>query len=50
MPAFYLLCFIAVILLWFASSYLFKPVGGIFYTIFKDAHDVMCEDEEEENY
>lgn len=47
MPAFYLLAIIAAVFLWFALSFLFKPVGKIFHSIFTDAVDVMNEDDEE---
>lgn len=48
MPAFYLLVFLGIILLWFLLSFLFKPIGRFFHRLWKDAVDAMEEDDNTE--
>lgn len=52
---FYLLIVIALVILWFALTCIFKPFGKCLYRIYKDTKDVMTEcdkadiEEEKEN-
>lgn len=46
MPAFILLVAIGCIILWFLSSWLYKPIGRFCYRIYKDAVDKFTENEE----
>ena len=45
--AFYLLLFIAVVLLWFALAFLFKPIGNFFSRLWEDAKREMKSEEKE---
>ena len=47
MPVFYILVFVAAILLWFLLSFMFKPMGKIGHRIGKDAVDAINEEENE---
>ncbi len=44
MPAFYLLVFIGVVAVWFLLSFAYKPIGRLFYRIWKDSRDAMMEE------
>ena len=48
MYAFYILLFIAIILLWFGLSFLFKPLGKWSSKFFGDAINIMQEEESED--
>ena len=43
--AFYILVFLAAVALWFLLSFLFKPIGRFLTGIFKDAKDIIEEDD-----
>ena len=45
---FYLLIIIALVALWFALTGMFKPFGKYLYSLYKDAKDVMIEEDKEE--
>lgn len=45
MPVFIALVIIGCVALWFLLAFLYKPVGRMFYRIFKDAADIMAEEE-----
>lgn len=45
-PAFVFLVILGAILLWFLSSFVFKPLGKLFYRLWKDAMDEMKDDED----
>lgn len=45
-PIFILLVVLIAILLWFLMSFAFKPLGKLFYRLWKDAVDEMRDDEE----
>ena len=47
MPVFYILVFIAAILLWFLLAFMFKPMGKLGHRIWKDAVDAINEEENE---
>lgn len=49
MPVFYIIVFIAAILLWFLLSFMFKPMGRFGHRIWQDAVDAINEDYENEN-
>lgn len=49
MPVFYILIFLAAILLWFLLSFMFKPLGKLGHRLWKDAKDAMSEEDENEN-
>lgn len=40
-PAFIIILIIAVVVLWFLLSFLFRPMGKFTYRIYKDAVDEM---------
>jgi uncharacterized protein HemY len=44
---FYLLLLIAVVLLWFALAFLFKPIGKFFSRLWEDATREMKSEEKE---
>lgn len=44
---FYLLVIIALVVVWFTLTCIFKPVGGYLSKMFKDTKDVMIEEEKE---
>ena len=46
MPAFYILFFNGIVLLWFLLSWLYKPLGKLVNKIFGDAVDIIKEEEE----
>lgn len=46
MPILTLLIFIGLIILWFLLTGAFKPVGKLFYKIFKDTKDTLNEEEQ----
>lgn len=46
MYAFYILLFLAIVLLWFLLAFAFKSVGRLGYKIWKDAKDAMTEEDE----
>ena len=45
--AFWLLVVLALIVLWFLCSFLYKAIGGLFLCIFGDAVDIMSEENDE---
>jgi flagellar biogenesis protein FliO len=48
--AFYLLLLIAIVLLWFALAFLFKPIGNFFSRLWEDAkREMNLEDKENKN-
>lgn len=47
MPVFYILIFIAAILLWFLLAFMFKPMGKLGHRIWQDAVDAINEEENE---
>lgn len=49
MPAFYILVILAVILLWFLLSFIFKPLGKLGYRLWKDAKDAMTEEDKNDD-
>ena len=47
--AFYLLLLIAIVLLWFALAFLFKPIGKFFSGLWEDVkREMNLEDEDNE--
>lgn len=49
---FYLLVIMALVVLWFALTFMFKPIGKYLYRVYKDTSDVMIEadtEKEKEN-
>lgn len=47
---FYVIVVIAVVLLWFLCSFVYKPIGKFFYRLYKDARDeIVGNDTEKEN-
>lgn len=48
MPGFYILLVIALVAIWFLGAFLFKPLGGFFGKIGKDAIDIIKEEDKEE--
>jgi uncharacterized RDD family membrane protein YckC len=49
MPVFYILVFIAAILLWFLLAFMFKQMGKLGHRIWQDAVDAINEDDENKN-
>ena len=49
MYAFYILFFLAIVLLWFLLAFSFKSVGRLGYRLYKDAKDAMTEEDENTN-
>ena len=47
MPVFYILIFIAAVLLWFLLAFMFKPMGKLGHRIWQDAVDAINEEENE---
>lgn len=47
MPVFYILVFIAAILLWLLLAFMFKPMGKLGYRMWQDAMDAINEEENE---
>lgn len=47
-PVFMLLVILIAILLWFLMSFAFKPLGKLFYRLWKDAVDEMKDNEDGE--
>lgn len=47
MPVFYFLVFLAIVLVFFLLSFIYKPLGKIIKSIFGDAIDIMNEKNEE---
>lgn len=47
-PVFFILVILAVILLWFLLSFVFRPFGMFLYRIWKDALDEMNKEDKEE--
>lgn len=48
MPAFYLLVFLGIVLLWFLLAFMYKPIGKFFHRIWKDAVDAIEEVDDNE--
>ena len=42
---FYLIIAITITILWFAMSFIFKPLGRFFYRLWKDAIDEMTNED-----
>lgn len=38
----------AAVILWFLLSFLFKPIGKVFYRLYKEAKDEIISEEEKE--
>lgn len=38
----------AAVILWFLLSFLFKPIGKVFYRLYKEAKDEIVREEEKE--
>lgn len=47
-PVFVFLVIFAAVAVWFLLSFAFKPIGKLFYRIWKDAVDEMNENDESE--
>ena len=45
MPVFYILVFIAAILLWFLLAFMFKPMGKLGHRVWQDAVDAINEED-----
>lgn len=45
-PAFIFIVILFAVLLWFLLSFAFKPIGKLFYRLWKDAIDAMKDEEE----
>ena len=45
MPVFYILVFVAAILLWFLLAFMFKPMGKIGRRVWQDAVDAINEED-----
>lgn len=48
MPIFYILIFLAAVLLWFLLAFMFKPIGKLGHKIWKDAQDAIEEEDKKE--
>ena len=46
---FYFLVAVAIIVLWFCLTFLFKPIGKVVKNVVQDAVDIMTEDDENNN-
>ena len=44
-PVFVLIVIVSAVILWFLLSFAFKPIGRLFYRIWKDAVDKMNDKE-----
>lgn len=47
-PTFVILVILLAIIIWFLLSFAFKPIGRLFYRIWKDAVDEINNNESEE--
>lgn len=47
-PVFILLVILSAVLLWFLLSFAFKPIGKMFYRLWKDAVDSMKDENDSE--
>ena len=45
---FYLLLILAAVLVWFLFSFGYRPIGKLFYRIYKDAKDAIVKDDNTE--
>ena len=45
MPVFYILVFVAAILLWFLLAFMFKPMGKLGHRVWQDAVDAINEED-----
>ena len=48
-PALLIIVVLSMILLWFLLAFLYRPVGKLFYRIYKDAMDEITKEDEKEN-
>ena len=48
-PALLILIILILIILWFLLSFLYKPLGKLVHSIWKDAVDIINEDDEKSN-
>ena len=48
-PAMMIIIVLSVVLLWFLLAFLYKPIGKLFYRIYKDAIDEIKSEDEKEN-
>lgn len=48
-PALGIIIIVTIILLWFLLAFLYKPIGKLFYRIYKDAMDEIKNEDEKEN-
>lgn len=48
-PALGIIIIVTIILLWFLLAFLYKPIGKLFYRIYKDAMDEITKEDEKEN-
>ena len=48
-PALLILIILILIVLWFLLSFLYKPIGKLIHGIWKDAIDIINEDDEKNN-
>ena len=46
-PALLILVILVLIILWFLLSFLYKPLGKLVHSIWKDAVDIINENDEE---
>lgn len=46
-PVFWLIIILALALLWFLLSFAFRPIGKVFFRLWKDAFDEINKIEEE---
>ena len=44
-PVLLILIIVALVILWFVCSPLYKPIGKLFYRLGKDSYDIMTEEE-----
>ena len=47
-PALLILIILILIVLWFLLSFLYKPLGEMVHSIWKDAVDIINEDDEDD--
>lgn len=46
-PFFWMIVIFVIVLFWFLMSFAFDGIGSIFYKIYKDAKDEICENKKE---
>ena len=48
-PALLILIVLILVVLWFLLSFLYKPLGKLVHSVWKDAVDIINEDDEKSN-